>query len=302
MSKTETTSRRFLVSRPRYSQVAAIALGALCVIVFTGALVRLTGSGLGCADWPRCSESKFVDVSSGHTAIEQINRLFTGIVSLSVIVAVLAAYRRVDRDKHLVRWAWTLVLGVVGQILLGGLVVLTGLNPYANMGHFLLSMVLVTCGFVVWRGSQQPAAQPLWRWNHDASSAVRRLVLVFVALATAVMVAGTVVTATGPHAGDEKAVRFGFELRSVVRVHSLLVISLLVCTVWLYVRVMREGVSSLTDPLRNFVVVACAQAAIGYAQYFSGVPVFLVTLHIAGIIAFWLSVCNIAVVRQAPAI
>ncbi len=271
------------------------------MIVFTGALVRLTGSGLGCADWPRCSESKFVDVSSGHTAIEQINRLFTGVVSAAVIGAVLAAYRRVDRDRTLVRWAWTLVLGVLGQILLGGLVVLTGLNPYANMGHFLLSMVLVTCGFVVWRVSQQNDGRPVWRWSHEPSQSVRRLVALFLLLAVATMVAGTVVTATGPHAGDEEAVRFGFELRSVVRLHSLLVIALLACTVWLYLRVMKGGIASMVEPLRNFVVVASAQAVVGYAQYFSGVPVFLVTLHIAGIIAFWLSVCNIAVVRQEVA-
>lgn len=299
MSQTEMARRRFIFTRGQYTAIAGVALGALCLIVLTGAMVRLTGSGLGCEDWPRCNESKFIDVSSGHTAIEQLNRLFTGVVSFAVIAAVLAAYRRQDRDATLVKWAWTLVIGVLAQIVLGGVVVLTGLNPFANMGHFLLSMVLVTCAFVVWRVSQQVDARPLWRWAEIDNQAVRRWFLAFLALATVVMIAGTVVTATGPHAGDENAVRFGFELRTVARLHGGLVIAMLATSLVLYRHVLRQRIDALMEPMRTFYVIAVAQAGIGYAQYFTGVPVFLVSLHIAGATAFWLSICNLSVARRA---
>ncbi|MCE2855904.1 MAG: COX15/CtaA family protein, partial [Ilumatobacteraceae bacterium] len=129
--------------------ITAMALGSLCVIIVTGALVRLTGSGLGCSDWPRCNEQRLIDVSTHHTRIEQLNRLFTGVVSISVIVAVLGAYRRRWVEPRLVPWAWSLVIGVLAQVILGGVVVLTGLHPLANMGHFLLSMVLVSCAWVL---------------------------------------------------------------------------------------------------------------------------------------------------------
>ena len=152
-----------MVSSQTYRRIAGLSLAALCVIVLTGALVRLTGSGLGCADWPRCSQDKFVDVSSSHTAIEQINRLFTGVVSALVIIAVLAARYRRPYRRDLMLWSCSLVAGVLAQVVLGGVVVLTGLNPFANMGHFLLSMVLVTCGFILFRKSGEEQACPLRR-------------------------------------------------------------------------------------------------------------------------------------------
>ncbi|MSO58833.1 MAG: heme A synthase [Ilumatobacteraceae bacterium] len=281
-----------------YRRIAGLSLAALCVIVFTGALVRLTGSGLGCADWPRCSQEKFVDVSSSHTAIEQVNRLFTGIVSTLVIIAVLAARFRHPRRRDLVKWSWSLVVGVLAQILLGGIVVLTGLNPVANMGHFLLSMALVTCGFILFRKSGEPSEKPIRR-TQGISAVLQRDLQVFGLLATATLIAGTVVTATGPHAGDEDAVRFGFELRSVARVHSALVIVMLICAVVVVWRIAKHvttpSLSALDDSMKTFVVVAAFQGVIGYAQYFSGVPVFLVSIHIAGVIAYWLSLCNVMI-------
>ena len=131
------------ISPARYVQVCRVALALLCTIVVSGAAVRLTGSGLGCSDWPRCNDERFIDVSSVHGAIEQVNRLFTGLVSVAVIIAVLGALRRTPRRRDLVWLSWGLVAGVLGQIVLGGIVVLTDLNPVANQGHFLVSMFLV---------------------------------------------------------------------------------------------------------------------------------------------------------------
>lgn len=280
------------VSQKAFRTVAGTALGSLSVIIFSGAMVRLTGSGLGCADWPRCNEAKFVDVSTGHTLIEQANRLFTGFVSLSVIAAVLLAHFRRPLRKDLVRLAWGLVIGVLAQIIIGGIVVLTGLNPYANMAHFLVSLVLVANAFVLYRRSgDQPATY--FRTGPVRIVMAIRLVVISCALA---LVTGTVVTATGPHAGDEDAVRFGFALTSVARVHSVSVIITIALIIFLAIRARQlNGDSSTRDAIQALLITAVFQGAIGYLQYFNGVPVALVAVHIVGATALWFAVCNLAV-------
>jgi cytochrome c oxidase assembly protein subunit 15 len=264
----------------------------LSVIIFSGAMVRLTGSGLGCDDWPRCNATKFVDVSTGHTLIEQANRLFTGVVSMSVIAAVLLAHFRRPLRKDLVRLAWGLVIGVLAQIIIGGIVVLTGLNPYANMAHFLVSLVLVANAFVLYRRSgDQPATY--FRVGPERIVMAVRLVVVSCALA---LVTGTVVTATGPHAGDENAVRFGFALTSVARVHSVSVIITIALIIFLAIRAKQlNGDTSTRDAIQALLFAAVFQGAIGYLQYFNGVPVALVAVHIVGATTLWFAVCNLAV-------
>lgn len=276
-----------------FSRVAALALAMLCVIVLTGALVRLTGSGLGCTDWPRCNDQKFVDVSSGHAAIEQLNRLFTGLVSASVVAAVLTAHLRRPRRRDLVVLAWALVAGVLAQVVIGGIVVLTGLNPWANMAHFLVSMVLVGTAFALDRLSRVENVSSLVR---RVPAGIERLRWVLAAAASVAVVTGTVVTATGPHAGDENAVRFGFALESVARVHGasvVLTVAVIVACMW-RVRSDKSVVGrSAREALTMLAFVAVLQGAVGYTQYLTGVPVVLVAVHIAGATAFWLSVCNV---------
>ena len=282
----------FTVSQKTFRAVLGTALGSLSVIIFTGALVRLTGSGLGCSDWPRCNSTKFVDVSTGHTLIEQANRLFTGVVSFSVIAAVLLAYFRTPRRKDLVLLAWGLVVGVLVQIVIGGIVVLTGLNPYANMAHFLVSLVLVANAFVLYRRSGD---QPITYFREGPARIVVAIRLVAVSSALA-LVTGTVVTATGPHAGDENAVRFGFALTSVARVHSVTVLITIALIIFLAVRAKQmNGDSSTRDAVQALLLAAVFQGAVGYVQYFNGVPVVLVAVHIVGAIALWFAVCNLAV-------
>lgn len=289
---TLTVQCMFKVSAEGYKKVSGVALGSLCVIVVSGALVRLTGSGLGCSDWPRCNSTKFVDVSSGHTLIEQANRLFTGVVSLSVIAAVLLAYRLETRRRDLVLLSWGLVVGVLAQVIIGGIVVLTGLNPFANMAHFLVSMVLVSCALVLYRRAQQAAHDAVWR---PLPTRLRRQVQTLCVLGFVAVVTGTVVTATGPHAGDEDAVRLGFELVSVARVHSISVILVLTMLVLLSrIVIIRPPDREFVSALHSTLFVAMLQGAIGYTQYFTGVPVQLVALHIVGATAFVLSIVNLA--------
>lgn len=280
------------VSERTFRTVCALALASLCIIILTGALVRLTGSGLGCVDWPRCNESKFIDVSTTHGRIEQLNRLFTGVVSASVIAAVLLAHRRLPRRRDLIALAWGLVAGVLAQVVIGGIVVLTGLNPYANMAHFLVSMVLVAVGLMLVRRAGVAVGD---EWFRVLPRDVRVPIRLFVLAVAVAIVTGTVVTATGPHAGDENAVRFGFELPSVARVHGISVIVAVGLLAWSMVRARRShgADKGLIDALQTAAVVAVFQALVGYVQYFSGVPVVLVAVHIVGATAMWLATCSL---------
>lgn len=277
-----------------YHRVTLGALVSLCVIVETGALVRLTGSGLGCEDWPNCNEDRFVDVSTAHGAIEQLNRLFTGVVALAVILAVLGALWRRPRRPDLTWLSLGLVAGVVGQIVLGGIVVLTGLNPVANQGHFLLSMVLVANGLVLVHRAGEPDGVPR---RMATSTAARRVTWVVVALTALSLLTGTVVTGAGPHAGDEDAPRLDVQIDDVARVHGITVIVTVVAALvlaWL-VRTRAADQRALQTSLSVFLGLAAAQGVVGYTQYFAGVPVGLVALHVAGATAVWLAAVALAV-------
>jgi cytochrome c oxidase assembly protein subunit 15 len=288
------------VSDKTFRWLTGAALSSLCVIVVTGAAVRLTGSGLGCEDWPNCNSEKLIDVSSSHTAIEQLNRLFTGVVSLSVILAVLAAYGVRPRRRDSVWLAWSLVIGVLAQVIIGGVVVLTGLHPLSNMAHFLVSMVLVACAFALFKRASVPARTPFFR---RSGTVVDRCIIAMVIASAVTIVLGTVVTATGPHAGDENSPRFGFDLRTVVQTHSVFVLLTIALMVVLYLRVrsMQQGLlrTNLDGAMNVLITITLFQAAVGYWQYFTGVPAGLVAVHIAGATAFWMATCNLVLMSEA---
>jgi cytochrome c oxidase assembly protein subunit 15 len=243
-------------------------------------------------DWPKCNESKFIDVSSGHTFIEQANRLFTGFVSASVILAVLTAHRARPKRRDLITLAWLLVAGVLVQVVIGGIVVLTGLNPYANMAHFLASMVLIAVALLLYR--RAGVARPV-QWFRTFPTELVNVVRVLVLFGVVAVVTGTVVTATGPHAGGEDAVRFGFELSNVARIHGLSVVTTVAILVYLLWRLRKSpDTTDQRDSLVLLGYVSVAQGIVGYSQYLTGVPVFLVGVHIIGATAFFLALCNVA--------
>ena len=280
-----------------YARLTLLAAVALAVIIVTGALVRLTGSGLGCPDWPECSRTRFVDVSSTHGAIEQLNRLFTGVVAVAVIVAVLGAMVRRPRRADLTWLSSGLVAGVVGQIVLGGITVLTDLHPVAVQSHFVLSILVLTDALVLHhRASEAPGP-----YRPTVPVDVRRWVLVAWVLVGVAVVTGTVVTGTGPHGGDEKARRFGFAVMSVARVHSVTVLVALACLLWLAHRI-RRGPSwaRLGDPLTAVLVAMVVQGTIGYVQYFNDVPVPLVAMHVVGVVVVWWLTCRLGLATRAP--
>lgn len=255
------------------------ALALLGIIVVSGALVRLTGSGLGCTDWPNCNNEKLIDVSTTHAAIEQINRLFTGLVALGVILAVAGSVFRQPRRRDLTWLSWGLVAGVLGQIVLGGITVLVDLHPAAVQAHFLLSMVLIANAVaLVYR-----AGLPDRRREPRVSLPIRRHVWAIGVATSIVIVLGTIVTGSGPHAGDEKARRFGFDIGRTVQIHSVSVwitIALVTALMW-RLRTRPADRAVLDDVVYFWVGIGILQGAIGYLQYFTGIPVALVAIHIA---------------------
>ncbi len=278
--------RREGITPAEYRRITVVALGLLCIIVVTGAAVRLTGSGLGCTDWPRCNDSELVDVGTTHAAIEQVNRLFTGLVALAVIVAVLGALIRNPRRRDLTWLSVGLVAGVIGQIVLGGITVLVDLHPVAVQSHFLLSMILVANAVVLLIRAGQPDAGRRVASVVPRTRRAVRWVVIWTGLA---LVAGTVVTGTGPHAGDEEARRFDLAITTVTRVHSIvawLAAAAMAFLIW-HLRRLPHDREVLDAPIYAWCIAAVAQGTVGYLQYWSGVPAGLVALHVAGATTLW---------------
>ena len=273
------------VSPAAYRKITVGALALLALIIVSGGAVRLTGSGLGCSDWPACENDQLVAPLETHAMIEFINRLITGLVSAIVIAAVLGSHWRVPRRTDLVWLSWGLVAGVLAQIVLGGLVVLYELPPALVIGHFLLSMVLLWNAVVLlWRASDDSERRGEMRERpHWVGSAV-------VALTSVVIVTGTIVTGAGPHGGDEDAERIDVAVRDVAQVHGTTVVVLLMALAglvwWLWHRRAPERAQMWG---RTVLGVALAQGLIGYVQYFTGVPVLLVGAHIAGAALLWIA-------------
>ena len=284
-----------------YQRSTYFALVALIGIIITGASVRLTNSGLGCDDWPNCNSEKLIDVSSAHAAIEQVNRLLTGVVVLAVAVAVLGSYLRTPRRRDLVWWSWSLVVGVFANAFLGAVTVWVDLHPYAVQGHLLLSMALIASGAVLVRRSSEPDDV---RRERVVSSSTSQLVRGLALGTTVAVVTGTVVTGAGPHAGDENAVRLNVDIPSAARVHGASVIATLLVAVLLVLKCRRSQPDRefLRAGLSRWLTVAVMQAVIGYVQYFTGVPELLVLAHVAGASVLYVATTQLVLDTARPAV
>ena len=277
-----------------YRKVTLAALAALAFIVVTGAAVRLTGSGLGCPNWPTCDQGRLVAPLEYHAMVEFVNRTVTGLVSVAVIVAVLGSLVRRPRRADLTWLSLGLVAGVIGQIVLGGLVVLFHLYPPLVMGHFVVSMLLLLDATVL---HDRAGAPDDGVWRPTVGSEHVLLGRVLVASAAVAIFLGTVVTGSGPHAGShdgELVERLPFDISQVARLHSVSVLLLVGVTLFL-VRSLRlaSAPASLLRRVELLLGVLVAQAAVGYAQYFTGVPALLVAVHVAGSVAVWIATLRV---------
>ncbi len=271
--------------RPTPITMRRLALASLVAnigIVATGGLVRLTNSGLGCPTWPRCESTDFVPTNalSWHGAVEFGNRMLTGVVLAVVAAVFIAAVRLRPANAEIRRWAWVTLLGVPAQVVMGGLVTLSKLNPWVVAPHFLLSMVLIAASTVLWWRTRAP--RPV-REATALPRLVRRMGLVVWAVTYLVFVVGTAVTGSGPHAGNATAIRLPFRPQAVSQLHADVVMLLVGLAVSLAVYVTAAGAPiTARTTTRILVGVLAAQATVGFAQYFSGLPIALVELHVTG--------------------
>ncbi len=264
----------------------ALVANLLCQggIIITGGLVRLTGSGLGCPTWPQCVEGSFTPVRTQeqgiHSLIEFGNRLLTFVLAAAAVAVIIGAYKFAKDRPALLRWSWVPLLGIVAQAVLGGIIVWTKLDPRTVSPHFLLSIALVA--FSVWLLYRYDEGDgPRQRTVHPV---VARLAHVTAAVAGVVIILGTAVTGSGPHSGDaEQPVRFGFDPQATSWLHAD---SVMLFTGLVIALVVASRISAVPERFvqawRWVLVVCVIQGAIGYTQYFAGLPIVLVTLHLIG--------------------
>jgi cytochrome c oxidase assembly protein subunit 15 len=298
--------KRISLTPQQYYLVACVAMGTLVLIVFTGAAVRVTGSGLGCPTWPRCYEDGRLTPELGtHSYIEFGNRMLTSIVGISAVAALVLAFARKPFRRDLALLAALLPLGVVGQAVMGGFTVLYGLAPGWVMAHFALSMViLVAAGALAWR------ARPAWEAGERAGDlAVARWVWALFALGAVTLFAGTAATAAGPHAGGsgtgDVVERFAFKgadtVGWLVDRHGALAtaLGLLAIACWFVAR--RRGAdAALVHRLTRVCLLMAAQGVLGIVQYRLDVPAELVWVHVALATLLWVGIVLAAVQVGSP--
>jgi cytochrome c oxidase assembly protein subunit 15 len=274
--------------------LAVAALVVCTAIVFTGAAVRLTGSGLGCPDWPRCQGTSFTPELSTHSAIEFGNRLLTGVVGLPCIAAALLAWRRRPFRRDLALLAALLPLGVGAQAVLGGMTVWYGLKPGWVIGHFLLSMVLlIACVLLVWRAAHTPE-QLAGPRDRIGLWAVRALLL----LGGVTLAAGTIATAAGPHAGGEGTGDYvprldwkgADTLDWAIHQHGILatLLGLGAVGTWFLLRARKEH-RMAQNAMTTVCVLLASQGLVGAAQYAMELPAGMVWIHVVLAALTWLA-------------
>lgn len=269
-------------------------------LIVTGGSVRLTGSGLGCPTWPECTPGSYVPVANQaegqlHAWIEFGNRLLTFVLLICALAVVTFSVRvsKNAANKERVRSLAALqILGIFGQGMLGGVTVLTDLHPLTVAAHYLLSILLIA-------GAISLRYELIGTPVEKTTGLISFLMPIFVWLTFLVLVAGTIVTGSGPHAGDEKAERFDFDPQVVSWIHADLVIALIVLAVMLLLIAHQSRMSLLVRRIGIFLLIAFSQGVIGYIQYFTGLPEALVAAHLIGSTLVWGSVWSIAKISNS---
>ena len=293
-----------VVVRVPYRRITLVTLASLVLIMVTGAAVRLTDSGLGCSTWPSCEPDSLTPHSASdlNGMVEFVNRLITGVVMLFTVVAVVGARARRHERPDLYRWSLGLPVWVLGNAVVGGLVVIMHLAPLSVIGHFLVSLGAVWNAVVLHQRAGEPAAPGGARRPLATPTVVTACRLLLVA-SVLVIVSGTVVTGSGPHAGDERADRLDFVVGDVARLHGVAVMLFLALTLAVLWMVRRgDAAPSVDRRLRELLVVLVAQAAVGYTQYFTGVPALLVGVHVLGAALVWVAVVRVSLGLREPAV
>ena len=254
-------------------------------LIVTGGAVRITGSGLGCPTWPECTGNSYLPIAGQaegtlHSWIEFGNRLLTFVLFFAAIAAIVYAIRKTRKD--LIWRAALQLLGILGQGVLGGITVLTKLNPIAVASHFILSVFLIAGAASIVERARTPLIS-----IRPTEIKLRVLATAQVTLTFIVIVLGTLVTGSGPHAGDWQAPRLGIDSRTISWLHADAVIALLGVTLALFVL---SDISPVTKKrIKYFFAATLAQGLIGYVQYVQGLPELLVAMHLVGSTLVWIT-------------
>ncbi|MEH0582476.1 MULTISPECIES: COX15/CtaA family protein [Streptomyces] len=287
---------------PRTVQRAALfALVMSVVIVVTGGAVRLTGSGLGCPTWPKCTADSLTATSEMgfHGAIEFGNRMLTYVLCAAVGWAIIAARSEKPYRRSLTRLGWAQFWLVMGNAILGGIVVLVGLNPYTVAAHFLLASALTAVATLMWQRTREGDGAP----EPVVGTSVRQLVWFLVGASALLIAVGTVVTGSGPHAGDSSEVeRMPLDWETVSKLHAVLawIVVTLTFALWFVLKAVDSPKGPL-DRVRDLFLVLLAQGVIGYVQYFTDLPEALVGVHMFGSCLVWIAVLRVLLaLRERP--
>jgi heme a synthase len=291
------------ISPRAFSRLALANFAAMFLIIATGAAVRLTGSGLGCPDWPNCRGHQFTaPIGQVHPVIEDLNRLVTVLLVILTIVTVLAALLRTPRRRDLTWLSVGLVGGVVADALLGAIVVYTKLNPWLVSGHMALSLgMLVLAGVLFHRATHRYG--PDARHERRCAWTVSLARWLWVALG-ATLLAGMATTGSGPHSGASQgqvvAKRLPFTLHAAAWVHSVCAVALLGIVAGAYLVLEHTGAAQrVTTGAKRLLVVGTAQGAIGVVQYVTHLPVLLVELHVLGAASLTIGVLQFQLAQVA---
>jgi cytochrome c oxidase assembly protein subunit 15 len=285
-----------IIAQSALVPLTAVLLFLQSALVITGGAVRLTGSGLGCPTWPECVPGSYLPVEGQaegalHAWIEFGNRLLTFALLVAAVATFITVLKSGRRDLRFL--AVTQILGILGQGVLGGITVLTDLNPLAVASHLLLSILLISAATSLFTRRRHPEVR-----TNSTQIKISRISLMHIVLAYIAIAIGTLVTGSGPHAGDVDAPRLDFHISSITRIHSL--------SVWLLLLVTFFYFRATDLPYRAkrwliiFTILAFAQGAIGYIQYFLGVPELLVGFHLLGSVLVWIAAWRVrlAIVRK----
>jgi cytochrome c oxidase assembly protein subunit 15 len=260
-------------------------------IIVTGAVVRLTGSGLGCPTWPDCAPGSLIPVAGQvegfHKYIEFGNRLLTFLVL--AIAIVLFVFSLLNEKRNIIVWSFLPLIGTLLQAVLGGITVLTGLHPSTVMAHFLLSIVLVGISVKIYDYFN----------NKKVYKVLPKIVDNYVKIVTlvglAVIILGTITTGSGPHSGDEIAARFDLDIRVIAWLHAdsvLLFVGLIIGL--LVITKLNSESNHLFKITRTLFIICLVQGFIGYVQWFSNLPWILVSFHVIGAVITWIAIVNLA--------
>ncbi|MFI7605274.1 heme A synthase [Micromonospora sp. NPDC049366] len=273
-------SVRFPVSAALLRRLALASIIANVAIVVTGGAVRLTASGLGCPTWPRCTDASYVATSEMgvHGVIEFGNRMLTFAVGVIALATVLAVLAHRTRRRGLLPLAVAVFLGIPAQAVIGGITVLTNLNPWVVGLHFLASMAVIAAAYALWRRTVEPDGPT----TPVVPAPLRALARLTTLVAVSVLVVGTWVTGSGPHAGDQGAARNGLDPETISQVHADGVFLLIGLSIALVLAFRAVGATRAARAAVLLLAVELSQGVVGFVQYFTHLPAVLVGAHMLG--------------------